>query len=436
MFCLHALMDNCCCAKRFFTFSTYHEPRSNLRHVPAVRDSRFIRRDVAPGDVKPWENSFEYEWYFRDVTDLDNEMLVKPSKPKSNAMLPLRPHGPNIEDFLEAAHDHPSKYMTMEKMVVHPDSKREPRPIFPKGRKPPDDNFVNGYKGFLYVSGLVPEIDDVTGEIKDFDAPLHKQSISETVAKLFGVNALHVAPTSPTSAFVGFASKLDAKHAMINCENSLSVKHPTKIERYVEAPEDKMSEAERAFVSKVPGPDSILKVTGLPPNSTSIELFETLFPPGTKLDAMFGPLDEDDYLRISPTTALIHLASADLVSKALKSNGIANNAAILGQRSIQVFRAKRERVFDGWTGFLRSYGKSKLGNRLIVTGEVPPHDLFLSHHDLMHISGLPPNVTLDDLANFFQPFSSDRRDVYGSAHIVRCSRGIPTGSACKKPNRR
>lgn len=356
-------------------------------------------------------------------------MLLEPSKPVSNAMLPLKPHGPNIDDFIEASFDHPSRFMTMEKKFVHTDSKREPKPIFPKGRTPPDEKFVNGYKGFLYITGLVPQVDEATGAIKDFGDPLHKNSIAENVAKLFGVSSMDVAPASSTSAFVGFATKLDAKKAMMNCESSLAVKHPTKIEKYDTA-EDKMTDDEKEFVAKSSS-DKILKVSGLPPGTTSIELFHTLFPPGTKLDAMFGPLEANDYLRVSDTVALINLGSQDLVSKALKASGIANNATVFGQRSMQVQRAKRERVFDGWFGVLRQYAKSKLGNRLFVTGDVPPHDLFLSHNDLMHISGLPPHVTLQDLATFFQPFSADRRDVYGSSHIVRCSQGLPTGTACK-----
>jgi hypothetical protein len=145
---------------------------------------------------------------------------------------------------------------------------------------------------------------------------------------------------------------------------------------------------------------------------------------------MFGPLTNDDYYRVSSTTALINLASSDLVSKALKSSNIANNVVVgVGKSSIQVLRAKRERVFDKWVGDNRSFAASKLGKRLFVTGDVPPHEMYLSHHDMLHISGLPPTVTLDDLASFFQPYSADRRDVYGSGHIVRCSRGVPTGRA-------
>jgi hypothetical protein len=65
------------------------------------------------------------------------------------------------------------------------------------------------------------------------------------------------------------------------------------------------------------------------------------------------------------------MASADKVALALKSANIINNASLVGKRSVQVLRAKRERVFDGWEE-MRSFAASKLGTRLIVTGDVPP----------------------------------------------------------------
>ena len=102
---------------------------------------------------------------------------------------------------------------------------------------------------------------------------------------------------------------------------------------------------------------------------------------------------------------------------------------VVGQKPVQVFRAKRERVFDRWGGVNSNKAQSKLGTRLLVTGDMPPQDMFLSHNDLLHVSGLPPNVTLEELSKVFQPFSAERRDVYGSGHIVRCSRGVPNGCA-------
>lgn len=192
-----------------------------------------------------------------------------------------------------------------------------------------------------------------------------------------------------------------------------------------------MVKGEKEFVaSSSAGADSILKVTGLPGKTTAVELFQSMFPPGSNLEGMFGTLAEDDFLRISSTTALINLASSDLVTQALKSKNIASNASVgVGKQTVQVLRAKRERVFDKWVGVDRVFGQSKLGKRLFVTGDVPPHEMYLSHNDMLHLSGLPLNFTLDDLAVFFQPFSGDRRDVLGSGHIVRCSQGLPTGCA-------
>ena len=299
----------------------------------------------------------------------------------------------------------------------------------------PPEEFVNRYKGYLFVTGLVPHLDEKTGEALDFEDPLHRQSIAEDVAKLFRGSSVDVCPASSTSAFIGFATKLDAKKAMLESagDGRLRANHPIKLLKYERSKEGegKMMEEEAKFVGTSPaGADSILRVTGLPKSTTSAELFASMFPPGSRLEAMFGPFSNDDYFRVSPTTALINLASSDLVSKALKSSNIANNAAVgIGTRPIQVLRAKRERVFDQWVGVNRAFGASKLGKRLFVTGDIPPHEMHLSHNDMLHISGLPPTVTLDDLAAFFQPFSADRRDVFGSGHIVRCSQGMPTGSA-------
>lgn len=391
-------------------------------------------------DADPLANTFEYDYYFRDITDVENPLLIKTTKPDSGAVLPLKAHGPGLDDFLLAVTDHPSKYAVLERKVNHADSKREPRPTFPKGRTVPSNEFVNKYKGYLFVTGLVPHLDSSTGEVQDFDDTLHKQSIAEDVAKLFGVTSMDVSPASATSAFVGFGTKLEAKKAMVDSasDGRLAVSHSVKLQKYEEKKSEgeddeeiAMAKDEKEFVASSPaGADSILKVTGLPENATSAELFQSMFPPGSHLEGMFGSLTKDDFLRVSSTTALIKLASNDLVTKALKSNNISNNASVgVGKQSIQVLRAKRERVFDKWVGVARAFGQSKLGNRLFVTGDVPPHEMYLSHNDMLHLSGLPPNFSLDDLAVFFQPFSADRRDVLGSGHIVRCSRGLSTGCA-------
>lgn len=419
-----------------FVFDDEAQEEQLLQQMFSPEEIAIMKREDIRGappsndlDEDPYANTLEYEWYFNDICDVDNLQLLKPSTPKSDAVLPLKPHGPELDDWLMAVSSHPSKYMTMERNVKHPDSLREPRPIFPRDRKLPNEEFVNKYKGFLFVSGLVPDVEEGTGEVKSFDVPANVESVAQRVAKLFGVLSHDVSPASPSSAFIGFATKNEAKDAMVQKARHLRVEHPVTLKKY-DVDEENMSEEEKVFIAaSKAGKDSVVMVTGLPIELTSTELFETMFPPGTKLEAMFGPLSKDDYLRVSPTTALINLSSADLVSNALKSKAILGNAKVAGQRPIQVLRAKRERVFDGWTGPGRRFGQSKLGERLLVTGDVPPNEMYLSHNDMIHISGLPPNVTLTDLATFFQPFSADSRDVFGSGHIVRCSQGIPTGSA-------
>ena len=407
-----------------------------VEYYDAVGDEqggRVFRPPPEDDDKDPIEDTLEYDYYFRDVCDVENPLLLKPTEEDSKAVLPLKSHGPELDDFLLAVTDHPSKYAKMERKVKHPDSKREPRPTFPKDRKLPDEDFVKKYKGYLFVTGLVPHLDEETGEVKDFEDVSHQQTIAEDVAKLFGITSMDVSPASPTSAYIGFATKLDAKQAMIDsaADGRLMANFSISLQKYEKKEDEEMTDEEKAFVTASPaGAESILKVTGLPAATTSVELLQSMIPPGSRLDAMFGPLSNEDYFRFSSTTALLNLASADLVSKALKSTNIANNASKgVGQRSIQVLRAKRERVHDGWMGVNRAFGKSKLGTRLFVTGDVPPNDMYLSHNDMLHISGLPPNITLNDLSTFFQPFSADRRDVYGSGHIVRCSQGIPTGCA-------
>ena len=108
----------------------------------------------------------------------------------------------------------------------------------------------------------------------------------------------------------------------------MRVCHPVKLHRYEPPPKssshvtDKEEKEEvgkeMKFVKSSPaGPDSILKVTGLPYSITLAELFASMFPLGSRLEDMFGgPLTTHDYYRVSSTTALIHLASSDLVSKA------------------------------------------------------------------------------------------------------------------------
>jgi hypothetical protein len=123
--------------------------------VDADGPTRFNR---VQEDVDPVTQTFEWQYYFRDICDIDNPMLLTPSEPLSNAVLPLKKTGPGVDDFLFANYNHPSKYAVIEDNVTSTDSKREPRPTFLKGRRLPDAEFVKKYKGYStrgICSGLV-----------------------------------------------------------------------------------------------------------------------------------------------------------------------------------------------------------------------------------------------------------------------------------------
>jgi hypothetical protein len=95
----------------------------------------------------------------------------EPTFEPSNRVLPLANLGPNLDDFLEAMVEHPSKYAQVSKSNAHPESRREPKPDFPKNRAKPTEFFIAKYPRFLYVTGLSPLM--VNGATGDLDNPVH-----------------------------------------------------------------------------------------------------------------------------------------------------------------------------------------------------------------------------------------------------------------------
>lgn len=405
-----------------------------------------------PGKIDPSADSAEYRFFTRDITDMDMHVHheqrrfgrarhdpppPKPNIPVNNAILPLKVEGPDFDDFLAAHLEHPSRYATITRINVHPDSRREARPLIPPGRVNPDEAFVLAHKGFVYVDGLSPEMDDSTGEMTSVDLkddPLLKQTIAERVAEIFGVSSLDVAAATPTSAYVGFATKKEARGAMASFvaeggEGKTLAVHTTTVEAYggfSDQGDTANSGDESAFVGEdaTPGGEgSIVKVTNLPVDVGSSEVLEALFPTATDLTT-------NDVFRRSSTTALVRFSTPDLADAVLNSSEVADRATALGKRPLRILRAKRERLFAGYTGPNNCHETQKLGKRLVVRGiDVPPMDLFLSHHDVVRVSGLHADTTLDDLAEFFQPYSADRRDLQGSACLVLDAAGRSTGVA-------
>jgi len=75
------------------------------------------------------------------------------------------------------------------------------------------------------------------------------------------------------------------------------------------------------------------------------------------------------------------------------------------------------------------YLASSYYSKLIVDGDMPSKQFYLSHAATVHLRNLDPSVTKKDISDLFQPFCAVPRDVEGSIEFVTCHKGNPTGKA-------
>jgi hypothetical protein len=155
----------------------------------------------------------------------------------------------------------------------------------------------------------------------------------------------------------------------------------------------------------------------------------SFFSIGTDLGEVYGKsLSVEDIVMLSPNSAVLLMNSAEMADSSLSSSMVQERLLEVGQHRIRYAKARRELVYSGFHGgptgsdLLRT-----LGARLIVDGDMPTKNLFLSHAETLHIRDLDPSVTKQQIADFFQPFCSVPRDVEGSVEFVTCKKGRPTG---------
>jgi RNA recognition motif-containing protein len=164
-------------------------------------------------------------------------------------------------------------------------------------------------------------------------------------------------------------------------------------------------------------------------------------------------MTKDDVLVLSPTTAMLRLASPQAAQDLLQSpefqsqlqatKGTGNNGT---SRSLTLLKAQRERVFDKYWGFNREYENLKLGKRLLVEGDAPPDAFFRSHFDIIRVGNLPTdsttdNITAESLSKYFQQFCGGKsssghggggnyyHDAMSSVNLVTTSDGRFLGHA-------
>lgn len=377
-----------------------------------IKDEQRYRRktsDDRPTRVDPEEQFFYDQNDVFELAALDESLFPDKIEDSSDEIkvLPLQEKGPDLDDFLQSMINHPAEFAEVSRIYNHPGSLREPMPIQPKTRRKPPLEFLDSYMRFIYVCGLPPLV--VDGEPGNLDNPLHLDNLQQTIARLARVDSSQVFVTSPTSGFVGLESPRALADILSRGPKQSSIKIPPKLTKYKPSPGEFGEDT----------PDRILRLHGIRRGNTSESLARALLLQGSDLEAVYDNLSPDDIHFESATTVLLRFASAEQANSARESAKIKEVLKGLCQYPIQFLRARRELI---------PVGKSrKPGSRLIVDGEMPSKDLFISHVRVIHLRNVDPSLNKAQISAAFDPFSLRRRDVAGSVEIVKCSQGLPTG---------
>jgi hypothetical protein len=407
---------------------------------------------IDPEDRFFYDNNDIFEICQRDDGD-----VYDPIKPEDeafyNTCLPLAPHEPGLDGFLQAMHEHPTKYATATFENLHPGSKREPKPLFfKKTRHQPPVEWVESHKRFLYVTGLPPLT--VNGEPGNMSNAIHRSFLQQSIAKLVvGVDdySTQVCVANRRSAFVGFASPRLLARALKAGPQEPHLKEVPMISLYQpaasqsaatgDATDQKEEDAKfMAFIAT--RPDCIARLTNIPPGNSSGSVARNLFPRGTKVGDVYGTsLTSDDVYFMAKTSILVRFASPEQAQSAVTSALVWKRLEEWGTYPVQFFRARRELVHAGFGEISKDEEIRVMGPRLIVDGDMPSRQFHISHGGTILLRNLDATATTDvsssswqsslkkDLTALFQPFCARRRDGNRSIEFVTCQAGRFTGHA-------
>ena len=323
------------------------------------------------------------------------------------------------DGLVTAMFHNPSEYAHFVSNHAHPQSQREPKPFFPKGRAQPPKEFLEAHARFLFVTGLPPDVDG-----RDITDPLFRRSLQKQIAKLVGVDSQAVFPANATSAFVGFDSSEELSRALVVGPVEPTLKLSPKLSR---CNEDDYNDAAKSFV-KI-SPESTLELVNIPPGHTARSLIDNLIQSDESTAKVYGDVTTNDIYFISETRVLIRFRFKQQADAALESILWEQSLEQLGQYPIRYFRARRELVHVCFGGAGKSTEIRKVGPRLIVDSDMPSKSLYVSHAGTLHLRNLDPYVTKEEISAAFQPFCSRPHIAETSVEFVTCENGISTGEA-------
>lgn len=416
------------------TYVLQYNPETEDDEIEGDDDEDYEHSDSVEGDNRPMvrqkprntnasrdDVDLEERFFYPDVLDFDDPYPGPVPDEIVNQIRPLQEHGPNLEDFLEATYQHPTKFAEVRRYNRHFESRREPQPIIPKHRRNPPYEWVKSYKKFLFVSGLPSEILE---EENDYDNPVHRNAISTLIASLLDVKPEQVFPASMTSAFVGIKDRYMTLEAAEKLEEAIHqeivMTSPIKISAY---------DGEDFGEFTKESPECIVKLDNLPPRMTPAKLARELFPAESDLRLVYGQLDVKNILMTSLTSCLVRFDSAHHSESAITSEAVEIRLDELGSYPIDIFEAKRELVPDSFTGPNKGNELKRLGPRLIVDGDAPSNTFFRKHAGCIQLRNVDETVTNKDIADFLQPYCESLRDVSGSVEWVTNLQGERTGIA-------
>jgi len=325
------------------------------------------------------------------------------------------------DEVLQGDTDHPwvTDAMHFQYINPHTESKREPQPIkFPTNRFNPPAEFVEAHGAFAYVTNVPKPV--VDGELGSSGNPLHRHEVVEFVANVFSVPATNVFCANMTSAFVGFTDAKEAAEAIVNSEKKRIITG-NKIDSAIYSGQGETTDAEKEFVKSTSSPENILQLQNLPAGMRSGTIARLLN------DASASTISDMDVFMSSPFTALIRTASSEAAKALLDNRDLHKTLASLQRQILRVLPARREVVHDKFAGPVRQIQMKKMTHKLVVHGDVPSKDFFLSHAKVLQLTHVPAKVSKKEISKSFQRFCVEKRDVEGSIEIVKSSDGHPTG---------
>lgn len=311
---------------------------------------------------------------------------------------------------------------SMEYTFKHSESRREPRPIkHPSSREEPTVEFIQEHKAFIYASNLPrPVIDDRLGVWAN---PLHRHKVTEYVAKQFGVPATDVFPATMHSAYIGFRSPNEASDFCVASDKNRQLSYHVEASLYSNVDnnvDSTESKGKKDFVSAAESSECIIYLQNIPPGTTKDMILQHI----NETDRV---IEQPEIMFETATNVLLRFTSSDNANALLQDSKLNSILWNMGHQNILFQSALRQVKHSHFGGNAQLFPIKKIVDRLLVVGDTPSSDFFLSHSGVLHLTNVPANVTKTEISAYFQPYCLEKRDIEGSIEIVKSICGRPTG---------